>query len=571
MPPGFPAPRLFAGLALFFALWLALLDTALAAPAAPYPPFALEPDSIRRAIDQAAGTVPAASDLTGITVPHHLLAADLMAMGYRAASGGHYRRILVLFPDHFFKSGKPFATTQRDFDTLFGPVATDAAAARALLADDTLFEASDLFQTDHGLQAQLPFIRHHFGDAKIVPIAVSIRSRRADWDRALALLLPLLDAQTLIVQSTDFSHYLTPHASRLHDQETLNIMAAGDLDALTRLRQPDHIDSLGSLYLQMRLQKEKFGVAPLVIANRNAQGYFRDKVERTTSYVVAVYGRQPEPFRSVAGSEVAYFAGDTLLGRRFTPLLADEDVAEELRRRILALTGGRPLVVNIEGVMLDEIPRRLRFEALSMPNELALDWLKQLNVVAVGIANNHVDDLGPAAFAEMKAALVNSGIRALGHGEAAAFGRFSIVALTDLSSSASQRTQRIGADDIERVCGLDVGPPLVAFVHWGEEGRNEAAERERQLAEDLRGCAVPLVIGAHSHRAATGFDVIAGGETLTLYSLGNFLFDQGGDIASGAMVELRLFDQGTFFARLQPLPNLYDLARGVDRSAAASD
>jgi poly-gamma-glutamate synthesis protein (capsule biosynthesis protein) len=54
---------------------------------------------------------------------------------------------------------------------------------------------------------------------------------------------------------------------------------------------------------------------------------------------------------------------------------------------------------------------------------------------------------------------------------------------------------------------------------------------------------------------------LAGGDTLQLFSLGNFLFDQGADKASGALVELTVFDQGTVFARLMPLPNLFELAR----------
>jgi len=45
------------------------------------------------------------------------------------------------------------------------------------------------------------------------------------------------------------------------------------------------------------------------------------------------------------------------------------------------------------------------------------------------------------------------------------------------------------------------------------------------------------------------------------YSLGNFLFDQGAAKASGRLLELRVFGQGTIAARLIELPNLFDLAR----------
>ena len=47
-----------------------------------------------------------------------------------------------------------------------------------------------------------------------------------------------------------------------------------------------------------------------------------------------------------------------------------------------------------------------------------------------------------------------------------------------------------------------------------------------------------------------------------VFSLGNLLFDQKGDRASSALLELRLFKQGTFATRLVPLPNLFELAAG---------
>jgi poly-gamma-glutamate capsule biosynthesis protein CapA/YwtB (metallophosphatase superfamily) len=53
-----------------------------------------------------------------------------------------------------------------------------------------------------------------------------------------------------------------------------------------------------------------------------------------------------------------------------------------------------------------------------------------------------------------------------------------------------------------------------------------------------------------------------------VYSLGNFLFDQRSEQVSGALLEVTLFDQGTFFSRLIPLPNFY---KGCRASGAVVD
>ena len=49
--------------------------------------------------------------VTGIAVPHHVLAADLIARGFRAASGGQYDRIIIVSPDHFRRSRRPLNTS----------------------------------------------------------------------------------------------------------------------------------------------------------------------------------------------------------------------------------------------------------------------------------------------------------------------------------------------------------------------------------------------------------------------------------------------------------------------------
>src|SRR4051794_38168 len=61
-------------------------------------------------------------DITGLVVPHHLVAADLIAAGFRLVEGQPVTTVIVMSPDHFRGARKPFATTLRDFDTVYGRV-----------------------------------------------------------------------------------------------------------------------------------------------------------------------------------------------------------------------------------------------------------------------------------------------------------------------------------------------------------------------------------------------------------------------------------------------------------------
>ncbi len=76
---------------------------------------------------------PLPQKISGLTVPHHLLAADLLAAAFARVQGQDYRRIIILSPDHFSRSRSPFAVTRRDFETALGRLTTDRQAVDRLL------------------------------------------------------------------------------------------------------------------------------------------------------------------------------------------------------------------------------------------------------------------------------------------------------------------------------------------------------------------------------------------------------------------------------------------------------
>ncbi len=565
--------------------WLAVLVATLlaigAASASPrcppgdenFPRFGNDPALFRGAIDKVTGFEPTAQKLTGIVVPHHLLADRLVALGFRAASAHSYRRIVILSPDHFRRTAKMFATSVRGYETEFGPVEADAEAVRQLRVNAPgLIEESCLFDKEHGVRALLPFVRHYFPDAKVVPVAMSVKSKRADWDALLAALLPIVTNDTLVVESTDFSHYLPQPVARRFDQQTLNVLASGNLDMIAALRQPDHADSVGALYVQTALQRRRFAAQPLVIANESSNAFAERPMEETTSYNVVLFGAAGPDFDGAAapGSEVYYLAGDTNFGRAMKMALLDPDAAEKVRQAILAVTRGRPLIVNLEGVILPNVPAGLDGLTLAMPEDVTLRWLKALNVVAVSLANNHANDLGASGLAETARALDAAGIRHFGQGETLSLPRLDVVGLTDLDSNGAVQTRLISDDLLGRLARPDPGKAVLAMVHWGREYVTEPSPREVGLADSMRLAGAAAIVGGHPHVASTGVAALAGGDTAVVYSLGNFLFDQTAAKASGQMVEVRVFPQGTLYLRAVPIPNLFDLAARRQQPPASS-
>jgi len=542
------------------------LCLALATPAqascpegdAPFPPFYANHTLFEGALAATADIAPAPDPVRAVTVPHHLAAPDLIALGLRRA-GGAPRRIVVLLPDHFHRLRSHFGTTQNGFETLLGPVPPDPEAENLIASG--FAEPTCLFDREHGLRAILPFLARLYPGVPVLPLAIGIGAEREEWEAAVTALVPLVDRDTLLVQSSDFSHYLPHHEARQRDQQVLNLMAAGDLDAIAALRQPDHVDSLAALYITTRLMADQ-GAAPVVIANRNQQEGEASFLKETTSYVVALYqspGADPGP--APGGAPVYMLGGDFFTGRVLTGLLSDELVADRVTEAALAATRGLPLVLNLEGVLLPEVPATLEHLTLGMPAALAIDMARRLNVAAFGLANNHAGDLGASGRTLTRAALTEAGIPFAGPGEALGLPGLRIVPLTDLDGSARPPDRRLGAEMLDTLVSPDPTTPTLAFLHWGQEWITDPSDRERDLALAMSRRGVAAVVGAHPHAASTGASVLNGGDTLVVHSLGNFLFDQRPPEASGALVEVRTFPQGTLFLRQIPLPPLYEIAR----------
>lgn len=536
-------------LAAFLGLLLGLSFSAPVNASESFPPLYHNRHLFRSAIERSTGRA-FSQRITGITVPHHLVAVDLIAQGFCHAARGEYSRIVILSPDHFRRSNTPFSVTRKDFRTVLGRVNTDRKAALQLLQNQLVSE-SELFSHEHGVRALLPFIAHYFPDSKIVPVAIRINANPEEWDSFAASIASLLRPDTLVVQSTDFSHFLTQAKAKERDQETLRVLSAGDPELVKSLLQPEHLDSKAAQYLQMRLQKEIFRARPTVTANRNSQEYLTRPIAETTSYIVQAYSPEPLPAET---AEHYWFAGDTFFGRYMEKFLSDTRRRRKLVQDVLRTTGRGKLIVNLEGVVAKECRENLRPYELCMKADITVEMLKALNVTAVSLANNHSKDEGNEAYAEMTRLLTDCGINILENRSITDFGRFRLAAFTDVDNSAKEKYAVLRQKDLNELERCPGDKPIFAFIHCGREYSGRPGQREASLGSALHRRGVELIIGCHSHRAGKLRCQIG---RCGIFSLGNFIFDQIGEHVSGKVLHVMFFAQGTYFIHAIEIENFY--------------
>jgi hypothetical protein len=88
---------------------------------------------------------------------------------------------------------------------------------------------------EHSLEMQLPFVRRLLPEAAIVPLLMGFQSRETIEQLASALTSSLRGTRSLIVASTDLSHYFDAATAAALDARVLDRVGAFDPEGLIAL------------------------------------------------------------------------------------------------------------------------------------------------------------------------------------------------------------------------------------------------------------------------------------------------------------------------------------------------
>lgn len=145
------------------------------------------------------------------------------------AARARIKRVVLLGPCHRVAVQGLALSSADHFATPLGDVAVDREAAKRIeaLPQVKVFDATHA--DEHSLEVHLPFLQTVLGDFKLVPLVVG----QAGVDEVAEVLDMLWGgAETLIVISTDLTHYLAYDAACSRDAETRAAIEALDADAI---------------------------------------------------------------------------------------------------------------------------------------------------------------------------------------------------------------------------------------------------------------------------------------------------------------------------------------------------
>lgn len=125
-------------------------------------------------------------------------------------------RVVILGPSHYLPFNGLAISGVATFSTPLGDVLVDAKGAEKALAFSQVHLLNEAFEDEHAVEVQLPFLQETLGKFSIVPLLTG----DATPDEAAEVLEALWEGGTLIIVSSDLSHFHSERMARRIDHAT---------------------------------------------------------------------------------------------------------------------------------------------------------------------------------------------------------------------------------------------------------------------------------------------------------------------------------------------------------------
>ena len=191
-------------------------------------------EQIDRFLTGAAAPAETVTPPKALIVPHagYIYSGPIAASAYRLLAGhaGGVRRVVLLGPVHRVPVRGLALPEAEGFATPLGVVPLDRRSIAAIRDLPQVGVSGAAHAFEHSLEVQLPFLQSVLDDFTLVPLAVG----DASPDEVAEVLERLWGGtDTVIIVSSDLSHYLTYDEARRTDRSTVDTILALGPDEIT--------------------------------------------------------------------------------------------------------------------------------------------------------------------------------------------------------------------------------------------------------------------------------------------------------------------------------------------------
>jgi len=262
-----------------------------------------KPDDLRALVEgylQKASAPKLTGDISALIVPH----AGLVYSGFTAAHafktliGSAFTRVVLLSPSHQYYRQPLLTSGHEAYATPLGMVPVDREAISLLdillLGSFGLNIAPVRRDREHSLEIELPFLQVVLpGGFQLVPLMLVDQSQALVSALAKVLTTYLLglppEEKTLLVASSDLSHFFTEKQAKQLDGRVLRALETMDGEALLRLNASGQGQACGAAPIAVVLQTcQNLDANQLIIADYRTSADVTHDPDSVVGYASAV-------------------------------------------------------------------------------------------------------------------------------------------------------------------------------------------------------------------------------------------------------------------------------------------
>lgn len=176
-----------------------------------------------------------AGDLVAIIVPHagYDYSGRVAGYAYKQLTNKNFDTVIIMGPSHYGVFDGISVLPKGEYGTPLGKVKIDEEMAAKLMSYSTKISyVKELWQKEHSVDVQVPFLQKTLKNFKIVPLIFGYQSFDNCNVLADAIIRSIGKKKVLLVASTDLSHYHTSEVAGTMDAVAIDAISKGDVSLL---------------------------------------------------------------------------------------------------------------------------------------------------------------------------------------------------------------------------------------------------------------------------------------------------------------------------------------------------
>jgi hypothetical protein len=236
--------------------------------------------------------------IRGLIVPHagYVYSGPTAAHAYALVRGHTVETVVVISPSHrdYFEGVSVYPGDA--YETPLGLVPVNAGLRDVLLRECPVVHASMAGHADeHALEVQLPFLQEALGTFSLLPLVIGNQVRDTCFTLGRALGRILDREATLLVASTDLSHFHPSSVARRLDQVVIDDLQQFDADRLMTDLESNMTEACGGgPTVALLVAAQAMGATHVRVLHHTDSGTITGDTHSVVGYLAAVaYGEAP--------------------------------------------------------------------------------------------------------------------------------------------------------------------------------------------------------------------------------------------------------------------------------------